>query len=93
MSATPARPTGRETVPLLIIDLNPRMWTNCHACGAECPSEQGLPVDECGDYVANDYTGEWGGVPACRRCYDVHAAGGPAALYAMLRHQEPAHAD
>jgi hypothetical protein len=71
---------------VLTIRLDPPRWTTCHACGADCAVEQGLPVDETGAYVANDYEGEWAGVPACRRCFDVHAAGGPAALDAMLAH-------
>jgi hypothetical protein len=73
---------------ILVIDLTPRPLTDCAACGVECISEQGLPVDDNGDFVDNDFAGEWGGVPACRRCFDVHAAGGVAALEAMLRHEE-----
>lgn len=68
----------------LLVDVSPRRGTTCAACGDETPVECGLPVDDAGDFVANDYTGEWAGVPACRRCYDFHAAHGPAALEAMV---------
>lgn len=71
---------------ILVVNLSAPPYVECAACGDEVPSEQGLPVDTSGDFVDNDYDGEWGGVPACRRCYDVHAAGGAAALEAMLAH-------
>ena len=58
---------------VLIIDLNPR-WAECWLCGTETPCRWGLPVFNA-DLVSNDFTGEWGGVPACRECHDAHAAG------------------
>jgi hypothetical protein len=58
----------------------------CHACGAECAVRYGLPVDgELGEYVENDFVGEWAGVPACKPCYDAHAEGGVAGLRIRLR--------
>lgn len=55
----------------LVIDLNPREQ-ECHRCGEVCPVKYGLPVDVGGDYVPNWYEGEWGGVAACRACYEAH---------------------
>ncbi len=54
-----------------VIDLN-EYWTVCHRCNADTPHNWGLPVDENGEYVRNDYEGEWGGVPACEDCYTWH---------------------
>lgn len=59
---------------VLEIELWPR-WAECWACGAETPCQWGLPIDDCGDLVSNDYEGEWGGVPACQRCCEAHAQG------------------
>lgn len=72
--------------PVLIIDLWSMHVATCAACDEETSATQSLPVDDNGAFVNNDYEGEWGGVPACRRCFDIHAAGGVAALNAFLRH-------
>jgi hypothetical protein len=39
------------------------------------PCRWGLPIDNCAELVSNDFEGEWGGVPACRECYEAHAEG------------------
>lgn len=43
--------------------------TECWVCGEACTHDYGIPVWE--DLVLpNDHRGEWGGVSACRECYD-----------------------
>jgi len=45
-------------------------------CGVETPTRWGLPVDsETAQIVANDFEGEWGGIPACRECWERHERG------------------
>jgi hypothetical protein len=43
---------------------------DCWACGADASGmECGIPVYE--DLILpNDWTGEWGGVPACHACFE-----------------------
>lgn len=83
------QPTTDDELPLrLTITLyDPQdAGATCHACGAECAVRYGLPVDgETGDYVENDFVGEWAAVPACRPCYQAHADGGVAGLRIRLR--------
>ncbi|HEY7233885.1 MAG TPA: hypothetical protein VH539_07030 [Gemmatimonadaceae bacterium] len=74
----------RHALADLIINLSPRRDTRCHACGATCAVEYGLAVDPTGEFVENDYAGEWGGVPACKPCFDVHRALGVAGLKLRL---------
>lgn len=62
--------------------------TLCKACGEPTVDGCGLPVDSTGRFVHNGYTGEWGGVPACRGCHEVHKAGGPDALAAHVKATE-----
>lgn len=50
-----------------IIDL----WVitaECHVCCVPGQNLQGIPIYE-GVVLHNDYEGEWGGVPACKDCY------------------------
>lgn len=63
--------TPSNSCPLDVIVLDEK-WTECHRCGAETLHCWGLPVDEFGDYVPNDYQGEWGGVTGCERCWREH---------------------
>jgi hypothetical protein len=49
-------------------------WTECSVCGTETPVGWGLPVWN-GFIVANDWPGEWGGVPACQSCWAKHERG------------------
>jgi hypothetical protein len=45
-------------------------------CGEDTPSKWGLPIcSEDGTIVANDYEGEWGGIPACESCWAKHEKG------------------
>jgi hypothetical protein len=60
------------------------LLTACRACG-EPADNCGIPVDTTGRIVHVGYTGEWVGAPACRGCYEVHAAGGPEALDAHVK--------
>lgn len=46
----------------------------CVACGEPCEGECSLPIFN-GDIVSNDWPGDWGGVPCCNRCYELHASG------------------
>lgn len=69
----------------LTIQLDNNRGTECRACGAECPVRYGLPVDDTGDFVENNFDGEWAGVPACKACYDAHAEAGVAGLKIRLR--------
>ena len=58
-----------------VIDLSPR-FSQCSMCGVETPTRWGLPVDsETAQIVANDFKGEWGGIPACRECWERHEQG------------------
>jgi len=66
----------------VVINMNER-WVDCIACGAPTLPEQGLPMYE-GEFVPNDWEGEWGGFTACRTCYTIHKRGGPVALNAHL---------
>lgn len=70
----------------IVIRLDDHYVATCSQCDAITNDRCGLPVDDTGEVVANDYPGDWGGVAACRRCFDIHAAGGPAALEAFLKH-------
>jgi hypothetical protein len=47
----------------------------CCICGEWDVSQWGVPVDDIGLIVANDYEGEWGGVPACKKCWQEHELG------------------
>ena len=72
-----ARATSFEVngCPVEIIDMFVP-WVQCCLCGIHCPSTHGIPVDSgCGIIVANDFEGEWGGMPACKSCHDRHALG------------------
>jgi len=55
---------------VLVIDLNP-VQEYCWACGEfVIPLRHGIPTYE--DVVLpNDWEGEWGGSPACPRCFDL----------------------
>jgi hypothetical protein len=57
--------------PILIINLW-EPWIDCHRCGKPAPCKWGLPVGEDGSYVPTWFQGEWGGVPACKECYEWH---------------------
>lgn len=59
---------------VVIIDLYPP-WADCWVCGEPTPYKWGLAVNAYAELVANDYEGEWGGVPACQDCYEGHAQG------------------
>lgn len=48
----------------------------CCVCGETDMGRWGVPVDDTGLIVANDYAGEWSGKPACRKCWEIHDAGG-----------------
>jgi hypothetical protein len=68
----PQPPMQRE---IEVINLNAR-FALCCMCGKETPCRWGLPVDsETGEIVANDFPGEWGGVPACKDCWKAHESG------------------
>lgn len=56
------------------VNFNER-WVECWACGAGTPYRWGLPHDDCGDLVPNEYQGETGNYPCCERCYEAHAQG------------------
>lgn len=48
----------------------------CCICGITTVSQWGIPVSsETAEIVANEFSGEWGAVPACRECHDRHAVG------------------
>jgi hypothetical protein len=47
-------------------------WATCSICGADTPSNWGIPVNTNGDVVPNNYQGEWGGIPACQPCFKKH---------------------
>lgn len=49
-------------------------YTPCVSCGDEASGHHALPVDTDGEIVSNDYGGEWAGMPACERCFAIHAA-------------------
>lgn len=52
----------------LIIDLHP-ITAECVVCG-DVSHKQGIPMHE--DIVLpNDWGGEWGGQPACPRCFSI----------------------
>lgn len=42
----------------------------CCVCDAEVYMDYGLPMYE-GEIVPPDWSGEWGGFTACKRCYDT----------------------
>lgn len=44
---------------------------DCWVCGADATGlDFGIPVYE-GNVLPNDWKGEWGGVPVCKRCFDA----------------------
>lgn len=56
-----------QKLAIKIIELYPHE-VYCHLCGAFCyvVETYGLPIYE-DEIVPDDYEGEWGGVPACKR--------------------------
>jgi hypothetical protein len=66
---------------VIVIDLYPPM-AQCCICGEWDLSKWGVPVDaEAGAIVANDYEGDWGGKPACEKCWREHEAGAFVGTY------------
>ena len=58
-----------------VVELFPP-WVECWACGEPTPSKWGLPIRiDTVELTSNDYEGDWGGVPACRECFEGHAQG------------------
>ena len=54
---------------ITVIDLWPPE-TECIICDATCPLKYGIPRYE--DVIfLDDYEGEWGGAPVCKRCFYV----------------------
>lgn len=70
------------SVPLVI--KMRELWATCAACGADTLAQQGLPMSN-GEFVANDFQGEWGGAPACRECFEAHRDGGLVGLNIRLQ--------
>ena len=65
---------GPLTEPLVIYLQYPVV--QCCVCGEDAPSCWGIPVDsDNGLIVANDFDGEWGGMPACKSCWQRHENG------------------
>lgn len=56
-----------------IVDLDAR-FVECWYCGKAAPNRWGLPVVD-GRLVPVDYDGDWGNVPACQECHDLHDQG------------------
>lgn len=54
---------------ITVINLTPA-GIDCHVCGAEDAAGFGIPIYE-DAIVPDDYEGEWGGVPVCRRCFYI----------------------
>jgi hypothetical protein len=54
---------------VVVINLTPH-GIDCHVCDEEDNAGHGIPIYE-DVIVPDDYTGEWGGVPVCLRCYYV----------------------
>jgi hypothetical protein len=52
-----------------------RPQAQCCICGEWDLSHWGVPVDDTGLIVANDYAGEWSGKPVCRDCWAKHEGG------------------
>jgi hypothetical protein len=58
-------------VSVLVIDL----WApqcECTLCGVVTSDKYGIAIWE-DTIVPDDYEGEWGGSPVCKRCYDAAA--------------------
>ena len=55
---------------IVVIDLQLRD-TDCTLCGARHSLAQGLPMYE-GEVVADDFEGDWGGFPVCKKCFVKH---------------------
>lgn len=47
----------------------------CCICGEWDVSRWGVPRDDTGLIVANDYDGDWASSPACRKCWEEHERG------------------
>ncbi len=63
----PKKPGAKPVVLVVQID---RADSDCWICGAQTDWSYGVPV--CEDIVfPTSYEGEWGGVPACKRCHDA----------------------
>lgn len=66
-----SNPSGEK----LVIRMQTPGWGDiCFACGGVASGHHGLPTFN-GDLVSNDWPGEWFGVPACERCYELHEQG------------------
>ena len=67
---------ARRRERMIVIDLSVPTITCC-VCGDVDLNRWGIPIDsETALICGNDFTGEWGVKPACRRCYEVHDNGG-----------------
>lgn len=64
---------SRASQPITVINMNER-WTDCHICGEPTLAKWGVPTWN-GSIVANDWPGDWGGVPACEKCWEEHERG------------------
>jgi hypothetical protein len=70
----------RDGHPLVTVIELWEKWTKCHRCNADTISKWGLPVrEDTAEYCEPDYAGEWGGVPACKPCFDWYEAKYPKA--------------
>jgi hypothetical protein len=54
-----------------------RFDPRCSNCDEPAPIGHSLPIgDKSFDIVPVNYQGEWGAVPSCKACHDLHLAAG-----------------
>lgn len=61
------RPQLPAKTQVHVIDLH-GLHAECWICEQDTQTGLGVPVHE-GIILPDDYQGDWGGVPVCRRCY------------------------
>lgn len=75
--------------PILEIAMQTRPGADERCCVPRCPNYgsgfHALPIFN-GDIVSNDWPGEWGALPCCERCYELHLAGQLPTADHLYRH-------
>lgn len=59
---------------ITIIDMH-QPQVNCCICNKISKNNWGVPIDDAGVIVSNDYKGEWSSKPACKSCWEKHENG------------------
>lgn len=79
MSGTP------DPILEIIMQSRPGEGDPCVNCRQPSSGHHALPIFN-GDIMSNEWPGEWGGVPCCERCYELHEQGKVSTADHLYRH-------